>query len=79
MAEESNHYEYTIGGRPSPNEGLSTSTDIKIDHWVNADDLGILLEGWGDALRHNHPPSECSRALLPEGQRLLFDPAPPAN
>ena len=32
---------------------------------VNAEDLGIMLEAWGEATRNDYPPSDIPLGLIP--------------
>ena len=46
------------------NQGLSAASDINFDGKVDGNDLGQLLAGWGDAPRHDVPPSDCPLTLI---------------
>jgi hypothetical protein len=47
-----------------PTQGLTYRSDINFDSRVDGADLGTLLADWGDALRHDIPPSDCPLALI---------------
>jgi hypothetical protein len=47
-----------------PNQGFNAAADINFDSKVDGDDLGQLLAAWGDAPRHDIPPSDCPLNLI---------------
>ena len=47
-----------------PNNGYNAAADINFDNKVDGNDLGQLLAAWGDAPRHDIPPSDCPLALI---------------
>jgi len=47
-----------------PNSGYTSAADINFDSKVNGADLGTLLANWGDAPRHDIPPSTCPLNLI---------------
>jgi hypothetical protein len=47
-----------------PAEGLTYRSDINFDAKVDGADLGQLLADWGDAPRHDIPPSDCPLNLV---------------
>jgi len=51
-------------GVSSPSQGYNASSDINFDSKVDGADLGQLLTAWGDAPRHEIPPSECPLNLI---------------
>jgi hypothetical protein len=46
------------------NMGYNAAADINFDSKVDGDDLGQLLAAWGDAPRHDIPPSDCPLNLV---------------
>jgi hypothetical protein len=46
------------------NQGYNAAADINFDSKVDGDDLGQLLAAWGDAPRHDIPPSDCPLNLI---------------
>jgi len=48
----------------SANQGYSAASDINFDGKVDGNDLGQLLAAWGDAPRHDIPPSDCPLNLV---------------
>ena len=46
------------------NQGFNAASDINFDSKVDGSDLGQLLADWGDAPRHDIPPSECPLNLV---------------
>jgi hypothetical protein len=47
-----------------PNSGYNAASDINFDAKVDGADLGQLLADWGDAPRHDIPPSDCPLNLI---------------
>lgn len=47
-----------------PNQGYNAASDINFDSKVDGSDLGQLLAAWGDAPRHDIPPSDCPLNLI---------------
>jgi hypothetical protein len=47
-----------------PAQGLTYRSDINFDEKVDGADLGALLADWGDAPRHDIPPSDCPLNLV---------------
>jgi len=47
-----------------PNSGYNASADINFDSKVDGADLGQVLAMWGDAPRHDVPPSTCPLNLI---------------
>ena len=47
-----------------PNSGFTSSADINFDSKVDGADLGQVLAMWGDAPRHDVPPSTCPLNLI---------------
>ncbi len=47
-----------------PSQGLNYRSDINLDSKVDGADLGALLADWGDAPRHDIPPSDCPLNLI---------------
>jgi hypothetical protein len=47
-----------------PNQGYTSSADINFDSKVDGADLGQVLAMWGDAPRHDVPPSTCPLNLI---------------
>jgi hypothetical protein len=47
-----------------PNSGYNASADINFDSKVDGADLGKVLAMWGDAPRHDIPPSTCPLNLI---------------
>ncbi len=47
-----------------PAEGYAASADINHDQRVDGADLGLVLGYWGDAPRHDIPPSDCPLNLV---------------
>jgi len=47
-----------------PSQGLNFRSDINFDSKVDGADLGTLLADWGDAPRHDVPPSDCPLNLI---------------
>jgi hypothetical protein len=47
-----------------PAQGLTYRSDINFDAKVDGADLGMLLGDWGDAPRHDIPPSDCPLNLI---------------
>ena len=47
-----------------PKSGYNTASDINFDSKVDGADLGTLLADWGDAPRHDIPPSACPLNLI---------------
>ena len=45
-------------------EGAPAQSDLNLDARVDGADLGQLLNDWGDAPRHDIPPSDCPLALI---------------
>ena len=45
-------------------QGLTFRSDINFDEQVNGADLAALLNDWGDAPRHDIPPSNCPLNLV---------------
>jgi hypothetical protein len=45
-------------------QGYNAAADINFDSKVDGDDLGQLLAAWGDAPRHDIPPSDCPLNLV---------------
>jgi hypothetical protein len=48
----------------SPSQGYTYRSDINFDSKVDGADLGTLLADWGDAPRHDVPPSHCPLNLI---------------
>ena len=48
----------------SPSQGLSAASDSNFDAKVDGTDLAMLLGNWGDAPRHDIPPSDCPLNLI---------------
>ena len=48
----------------SPSAGYTYRSDINFDSKVDGADLGTLLADWGDAPRHDIPPSDCPLNLI---------------
>ena len=48
----------------NPNDGLSAASDSNFDSKVDGADLALLLTHWGDAPRHDIPPSDCPLNLI---------------
>jgi len=48
----------------TPNQGYNAAADINFDSKVDGADLGQLLTAWGNAPRHDVPPSDCPLNLL---------------
>jgi hypothetical protein len=48
----------------TPNSGFTSSADINFDSKVDGADLGQVLAMWGDAPRHDVPPSTCPLNLI---------------
>jgi hypothetical protein len=46
------------------NMGFNAASDINFDDKVDGADLGQLLTAWGDAPRHDIPPSDCPLNLI---------------
>lgn len=46
------------------NQGYNAAADIDFDSKVDGNDLGQLLAAWGDAPRHDIPPSDCPLNLV---------------
>jgi hypothetical protein len=47
-----------------PNSGYNAAADINFDSKVDGADLGQVLAMWGDAPRHDIPPSTCPLNLI---------------
>ena len=47
-----------------PNQGYSAASDANFDSKVDGTDLSMLLGNWGDAPRHDIPPSDCPLNLI---------------
>ena len=47
-----------------PSQGFTYHSDINFDSKVDGADLGTLLADWGDAPRHDVPPSDCPLNLI---------------
>ena len=47
-----------------PAEGLTYRSDINFDSRVDSSDLAQVLNDWGNAPRHDIPPSECPLNLI---------------
>jgi hypothetical protein len=47
-----------------PTQGYSAAADLDFDGKVDGADLGMILAKWGDAPRHDIPPSDCPLALI---------------
>lgn len=47
-----------------PAQGFTYRSDINFDSKVDGADLGTLLADWGDAPRHDIPPSDCPLNLI---------------
>lgn len=47
-----------------PEQGYAAAADINFDQVVDGTDLGLLLGKWGDAPRHEIPPSDCPLNLI---------------
>ena len=47
-----------------PNQGYSAASDSNFDSKVDSTDLAMLLGNWGDAPRHDIPPSDCPLNLI---------------
>ncbi len=45
-------------------QGLSAASDANFDSKVDGTDLSMLLGNWGDAPRHDIPPSDCPLNLI---------------
>ena len=52
---------YTIN---EPNSGYAAASDSNFDSKVDSTDLAMLLGNWGDAPRHDIPPSDCPLNLI---------------
>ena len=52
---------YTIS---DPAQGYSAASDSNFDSKVDGVDLAMLLGNWGDAPRHDIPPSDCPLNLI---------------
>jgi hypothetical protein len=48
----------------NPTQGLSAASDSNFDSKVDSTDLAMLLGNWGDAPRHDIPPSDCPLNLI---------------
>ena len=48
----------------SPSAGYSAASDSNFDAKVDGADLALLLGSWGDAPRHDIPPSDCPLNLI---------------
>jgi hypothetical protein len=48
----------------SPNQGFSSAADLDFNGKVDGADLGMVLVNWGDAPRHDIPPSDCPLNLI---------------
>jgi len=48
----------------NPNSGYTSVSDINFDSKVDGADLGTLLADWGNAPRHDVPPSTCPLNLI---------------
>ncbi len=48
----------------TPAQGYAAATDINADTSVDSADLAMLLGNWGDAPRHDIPPSDCPLNLI---------------
>ena len=48
----------------APGQGYNYRSDINFDSKVDGADLGTLLADWGDAPRHDIPPSDCPLNLI---------------
>ena len=48
----------------APGQGYNASADINFDSKVDGADLGQVLAMWGDAPRHDIPPSTCPLNLI---------------
>ena len=47
-----------------PSQGYNAASDINFDSKVDGADLGTLLADWGNAPRHDVPPSTCPLNLI---------------
>ena len=47
-----------------PSQGYSAASDSNFDAKVDGADLAMLLGNWGDAPRHDIPPSDCPLNLI---------------
>ena len=47
-----------------PSQGYSAASDSNFDAQVDGADLAMLLGNWGDAPRHDIPPSDCPLNLI---------------
>ena len=60
-------YEVCFSGRftiDTPSPGYSAASDSNFDAKVDGADLAMLLGSWGDAPRHDIPPSDCPLNLI---------------
>ena len=48
----------------NPTQGLAAASDSDFNGQVDGADLGRLLGNWGDAPRHDIPPSDCPLNLI---------------
>ena len=48
----------------NPAQGLTYRSDINFDSNVDGSDLAQILNDWGDAPRHDIPPSDCPLNLI---------------
>jgi len=48
----------------SPNQGFNAAADINFDSTVDGADLATMITHWGDAPRHDIPPSDCPLNLI---------------
>jgi hypothetical protein len=48
----------------TPAQGYAAATDINADTSVDGADLAMMLGNWGDAPRHDIPPSDCPLNLI---------------
>ena len=48
----------------NPAQGYSAASDSNFDAKVDGADLALLLGSWGDAPRHDIPPSDCPLNLI---------------
>jgi hypothetical protein len=48
----------------APNQGFSAAADLDFNGKVDGADLGQILASWGDAPRHDIPPSDCPLNLI---------------
>lgn len=48
----------------APNQGYSSAADLDFNSKVDGADLGMVLANWGDAPRHDVPPSGCPLNLI---------------